>query len=89
MSWRFPPWDHDLTNHAARTEVPEAGGWLYHVRDANGAYTTVFVPDASAWANAIGYATAQAQLRLVPIAIAPAPDRIRRVKQPKPGPKSR
>jgi hypothetical protein len=88
MSWRFPRWDSDLTNHSSRTEVPEAGGWLYQVRDPNGAFSTVFVPNVTEWAVAIGYATAKAAQELVPVAVVPDPSRIRHAKQPKPGPRA-
>lgn len=89
MTWRFPRWDDDLTHHSSRTEIPEGGGWLYQVRDPNGAYSTVFVPDITLWANAIGQATAIAEQRLIPVAIAPNTARIRHAVQPIPGPKSR
>ena len=88
MTWRFPTWDPDLTHHSSRTAIPEAGGWIYQIRDPNGAYSSVFVPDLTEWATAIGYATAIAAQERIAVAVAPDPNRIRHMKQPTPGPRS-
>lgn len=56
MNWRQPDWDHDARNLVARTEIPEAGGWIYRYRDSNSLYSHVFVPDVQVWATAISNA---------------------------------
>jgi hypothetical protein len=59
--WQFQPWEHDGENRAARVWDEESGGWFVMVRDGNGAFTTVWKPDATIWANAIGQATVAAR----------------------------
>jgi hypothetical protein len=88
MSWRFDVWDNDITNAAHRVEIPEAGGYMYLIRDFNNAFSSVFVPDMTLWANAIGQAMVVAQRQAVPIGLALDIGRVRHAKQPVPGPGS-
>jgi hypothetical protein len=87
MSWLFPRWDPDLSHDSKRTEIPEAGGWLYQVRDPNFAFSTCFVPDLVIWANAIGQATVKAQTAAQPVGVTLDFSRAHFAPQPKPGPK--
>lgn len=84
MSWLFPDWDPEIQHRAQRTWIPEAGGWLYQLRDFNNAFSGTFVPDLTTWANAIGAAVVTAEEKAVPVAIGFDLTRVRRVKQPIP-----
>ncbi len=87
MSWRFDNWDHDITNQARRTYDPDSGGWFVMVRDSNGSYSTIWKPDLSIWANAIGEGVVNAQAARVPVEIALDVARVRHAKQPRPEPR--
>jgi hypothetical protein len=56
-------WEHNGDGRAQRVWDPDSGGWIVMVRDDNGAYTTIWKPDAATWANAIGQATVAARLK--------------------------
>lgn len=64
--WRFPTPDPDVLNVASRVELPEAGGWIYQLRNGS-MYSTVFVPNMQLWADTI--ADSIAAPKNLPVAI--------------------
>jgi len=82
--WRLPPWWRDVENLNAKVALPEAGGWIYRFRDQfTGLTSQVFVPDMTAWANAI--ANAIAAPKTAPVAVHLNLAAVTHVKQPVPG----
>lgn len=80
-SWRWPGWTPDITTLVSKTEVPEAGGWIYRFRtDSN--FTHVFVPDLALWAETI--AESIARPKNTPVSVFSNLTAARDIKQPVP-----
>lgn len=84
MNWRLPFWDGDRLGQVVRTEVPEAGGWIYRYRDGNGMFSHMFVPNLQTWIGAIAQAVSP-KPRIVAVAsdFAAATHKKQPVPQPK------
>lgn len=81
--WRLPTWWPDVNNQNAKVAIPEAGGWIYRFRDQfTGLTTQVFVPDMTAWANAIANAIAAPKTQ--PVAVYLNLAAVKHQPQPKP-----